>query len=80
MVKENWNGIKSIPDEKKRVLIDNLKPEFAGTDIRVMAEISLILVYALGVSLIFVSIGAILKIVKEKWHNKASMDAPVNRQ
>jgi hypothetical protein len=33
LIRDNWDGIHSIPDEKKTILIANLDPANAGSDI-----------------------------------------------
>jgi hypothetical protein len=64
MVRENWDGIKSIPEEKKKVLLKNLDPQLAGIDIRVMSQLSLIWIYLIGFGLI---LNRLIVIGKEFW-------------
>lgn len=52
MVRENWDGIKSIPDEKKKILLKNLDSELVGTDIRVIGQLGLVIIYLFGFALI----------------------------
>jgi TM2 domain-containing membrane protein YozV len=76
LVRDNWNGIKSISEKKKQILLDNLSQDLAGADIRAMANICLVLVFALGISLILNSIMTISRIVKTKRHNNALNSQP----
>jgi len=52
LVRDNWDGIKSIPDEKKKILLQTLDPALAGIEIRMMRAAIIILFYALVVSII----------------------------
>ena len=39
LIKENWEGIRTIPEEKKKVLVENLDTQLAGTDIRIFRSL-----------------------------------------
>jgi len=45
LVQDNWDGIKSVPNDKKEILMRNLDPEFAGTDLRTMRDLMLFVFY-----------------------------------
>ena len=46
LVRDNWDGISTLSNEKKTVLVRNLDPAMAGVDIRAMRDLMLVLVYA----------------------------------
>jgi len=63
LVRSNWDGITTISDKEKQTLLENLRPELAGADVKTMGSIATILVYAFGLGLIvdrFIAIGRIL--------------------
>ena len=66
MVRDNWDGIKTIPPGKKKILLENLSPKYAGTDIQVMTKISLFMVYLFGAGFIFDRIVVIGRIKRRK--------------
>jgi len=66
MVRDNWDGIKTIQKDKKRILLENLSPEIAGTDIQVMAQISMFMIYLVGIGFIIDRLIAIVKILRHK--------------
>ena len=45
LVKDNWNGISTLSNEKKEILIRNLDPAMAGADIRTRRDLMLVLMY-----------------------------------
>jgi len=47
LVRDNWDGITTVPDEKKKILLTSLRPELAGTDIYVLRTLLLVFVCAL---------------------------------
>jgi hypothetical protein len=70
MVRDNWDGIKTISDEKKKVLLENLDPVFAGADIEAMGLIARILIYLIGAGFALDRVIAIGKVlVTRKRHN-----------
>lgn len=52
LVRDNWDGIKSVSDEKKMILLQTLDPSLAGIEIRMMRDAIILLFYALVVSII----------------------------
>jgi hypothetical protein len=52
LVRDNWEGIKSVSDQKKESLLQALDPSLAGMDIRVMRAAIIILFYGLVGSII----------------------------
>src|SRR5271167_1016468 len=65
LVRDNWDGIKSVPDEKKRVLLQTLDPALAGIEIRIMRAAIIILFYALVGSIIVDRSVAMFKLWRE---------------
>jgi hypothetical protein len=47
LVRDNWNGIKSVSDENKKLLLQTLDPARAGAEIRVIRAIIIIMFYGL---------------------------------
>ncbi len=47
LVRDNWDGIKSVSDENKKLLLQTLDPTRAGAEIRVMRAIIIIMFYGL---------------------------------
>ncbi len=45
LIQDNWDGIATIPSEKKQILISNLDPELAGSDVRAMRDLMLVVMY-----------------------------------
>ena len=66
MVRDNWDGIKSISDDKKKTLLENLNPELAGADIEIMGFLCRILVYVIGAGLILDRLIAIARLLFAK--------------
>jgi len=52
LVRDNWDGIKSVSDDKKRILLQTLDSGLAGIEIRMMRDAIIILFYALVGSII----------------------------
>jgi hypothetical protein len=69
LVRDNWDGIKSVPDEKKKVLLQNLDPVLAGFDIRAMRTIALVFLYLLYAVLILDRADALFKLWKASRQN-----------
>jgi hypothetical protein len=70
VVRDNWDGIKSVPDEKKKVLLQTLDPALAGIEIRIMRDVIIILFYALVGSIILDRAVAMFKL----WRASRSRD------
>jgi hypothetical protein len=64
LIRKNWEGIKTIPDEKKKVLLQNLDPALAAIDIRVMRTFILFLFYAIFGIVVIGRVAAIFKLWK----------------
>ena len=71
LVRNNWDGIKNIPDEKKKILLETLDPELAATDIRVMSQIIIILLYLIGAGFILDRLIVIGKVLWAMRYNKS---------
>jgi hypothetical protein len=52
LVRDNWDGIKSVSDQKKEALLQTLDPSQAGADIRVMRLAIIILFYGVVGSIV----------------------------
>ena len=64
LVRDNWEGIQSVSDQKKEVLLQALDPSLAGMDIRVMRAAIIILFYGLVGSIILDRAVAMFKLWK----------------
>ena len=71
LVRENWDGIKSISDEQKELLLENLKSELVATDIRLLRQIILALIYVIGIALLIQGLVVVLKVPRSKRDNKS---------
>jgi len=47
LIKDNWQGITTIPEEKKKILLENLDPRYAAVGIETMRTICIILLYVI---------------------------------
>lgn len=47
LVRDNWNGITSVSDEQKKLLLQTLDPSRAGVEIRAMRTAIIVLFYGL---------------------------------
>jgi hypothetical protein len=45
LIHENWDGVKTITEEKKKILLENLDPALAASDLLAMKTIMLMMVY-----------------------------------
>ena len=45
LIRDNWDGIKSVPAEKKQILLRSLDPTLAGADLRLMRDMLLLIFY-----------------------------------
>jgi hypothetical protein len=45
LIRENWDGIRTIPDEKKKLLLENLDPALATVDLQTMRTLMLFTFY-----------------------------------
>jgi hypothetical protein len=66
LVRDNWDGITSVPEEKKRVLLRNLSPQLAGTDVETMGFFARMFLYLLGVAFLADRAIAITKAVRSR--------------
>ena len=64
LVRDNWDGIKTVPDEKKKILLQNLDPSLAGTDLRLMRDLVLIFFYCIIVLFVVGRVDASLRLWK----------------
>jgi hypothetical protein len=71
LIRDNWDGIATIPSEKKQVVISNLDPELAGSDVRAMRDLMLALMYAFMVALVVQTAVSAVKI----WRRRNESDA-----
>jgi hypothetical protein len=76
MVRNNWDGIKNIPEEKKKILLENLNPELAAADIETMGLISRILIYLIGAGFIFDRLIVIGRVLIAKRYNTSLKPTP----
>jgi len=73
LVRDNWDGIRTVPDEKKEILLKNLNPDLAGVDINVLRTLLLVLVYALYGLVTLLFLMASVSVWKKR---RSSSDAP----
>jgi hypothetical protein len=66
LVRDNWDGITSVPEEKKRVLLRNLSPEVTGVDVETMGFFARLFLYLLGAALLIGRVLAIAKAVRSR--------------
>ena len=64
LVRDNWDGIKSVSDEKKEALLQTLDPTQAGFEIRMMRTAIIVLFYGLVGSIILDRAVAVFKLWK----------------
>jgi hypothetical protein len=64
LVRDNWDGIKSVSDEKKQVLLQTLDPSQAGIEIRMMRTAIIVLFYGLAGCIILDRAVAMFKLWK----------------
>ena len=64
LVRDNWDGIKSISDEQKKLLLQTLDPSRAGSEIRVMRTVIIVLFYGIVGSIILDRAVAMFKLWK----------------
>jgi hypothetical protein len=64
LVRDNWDGIKSVSDEKKQTLLQTLDPSQAGSEIRLMRTAIIVLFYGLVGSIILDRAVAMFKLWK----------------
>jgi hypothetical protein len=67
IVQDNWKGIQSISVEKKKTLVENLDPDLAAEDLKLMKHVSLILAYALFLILIVERVNAITRYYRSQF-------------
>ena len=65
VVRDNWDGIKSVSEENKKLLLQTLDPSRAGIEIRLMRAIIIILFYGLVASIILDRAVAIIKLWRQ---------------
>jgi hypothetical protein len=73
LVRDNWDGIKSISDEQKKMLLQTLDPSRAGIEIRVMRTVIVMLFYGIVGSIILDRAVAMFKLWKA---SRAALVAP----
>jgi hypothetical protein len=73
LVRDNWDGIKSISDEQKKLLLQTLDPSRAGIEIRVMCTVIIVLFYGIVGSIILDRAVAMFKLWKA---SRAAWAAP----
>lgn len=64
LIRDNWDGIKSVSDDKKEALLATLDPSIAGIEIRWMRAAIIVLFYGLVGSIILDRAVAVFRIWK----------------
>ena len=64
LIKENWEGIKSVSDEEKKALLGMLDPTLLSTDIRMLRLIILMLLWGFGLSVVINRSIAVFKLLR----------------
>lgn len=72
LIRENWEGIKTIPDEKKKVLLQNIDPALTGSDIQIMRFLMLVFMYGMFALVVLNPVTAISKLWKASRHKNAA--------
>jgi|SRR5579864_6901233 len=68
LITDNWDGIKSIPIEKRKILLQNLDPALAGSDLRLMRDLILIVFYCFTITLAIERLVVLFRIWKSSRH------------
>ena len=63
-MKDNWDGITSITEEQKKVLLNNLDPSLAGYDVHAMSLIAFSVICVVALAAAIQCVINIIKAVK----------------
>ena len=66
LVRENWDGITTIPDEKKTILMNNLDPSLAAADIESLGGLFHLMLYVLMGGYVLYFIERIVRAVRQR--------------
>ena len=62
LIQDNWDGIRTIPEEKKKILVANLDPTIAGTDLSLFRRLSILFALLLCGLAVLDRIGALVRL------------------
>ncbi len=73
LLRDNWDGIKSIPVEKRKILLQNLDPALAGSDLRLMRDLLLLVFYCFTITLGITRLVVLFKL----WRSSRNAQEPL---
>jgi hypothetical protein len=66
LIQDNWGGISTVPNEKKEILLRNLDPEIAGTDLRAMRSLLLFVFYPFMITIVIQIVVSAVKLRRSR--------------